>query len=223
MVTVFNESQVEIPDGIQTLDSFCEWAASPTFPERERGRFSFLHGKVWMVKDMELLFLHNLLKLRIGKVGDSIAVEEHLGYFFTDGALVKNAIAGLATEPDGLFVSYESIENGHCELIGNVGEGIMIVSGTPDMTLEVVSGSSVAKDTVELRDLYWQAGVSEYWLVDARGDQVKFDILKRGSKAYTATRSSGGWLKSNVFGRSFRIVEFKDKLGNRQFTLEVKK
>ena len=34
------------------------------------------------------------------------------------------------------------------------------------MTLEVVSSSSVRKDTVDLRDRYYKAGILEYWLVD---------------------------------------------------------
>jgi Uma2 family endonuclease len=37
------------------------------------------------------------------------------------------------------------------------------------MVLEVVSASSVEPDTQTLRELYWAAGIKEYWLVDARG------------------------------------------------------
>src|SRR5256885_8764701 len=47
-------------------------------------------------------------------------------------------------------------------------EGYLELEGTPDMVLEVVSESSVQKDTKRLRQLYWQAGIREYWLVDAR-------------------------------------------------------
>lgn len=221
MVAQMNKACVDIPDNITTLDAFCDWTASRDFPQH--GRFSFIRGKIWMDLEMELLILHNLLKLDIAAVLRAISRAEKLGYVFTDRAFLKNAIVGLATEPDGLFVSFESIREFRAELIEGKGEGLMIVVGTPDMALEIVSSSSVRKDTVELRELYWQAGVAEYWLVDARQEPVKFDILKHGPKGYVATRKVGGWLKSEVFGRSFRITQQKDELGNPQFTLEVKK
>jgi Uma2 family endonuclease len=84
---------------------------------------------------------------------------------------------------------------------------------------EVISSSSVRKDTIELRDLYWQAGIPEYWLIDARHEPVKFDILRHGANRYLPTKKIGGWLKSSVFGRSFRLTKENDQLGNPQFTL----
>jgi len=50
------------------------------------------------------------------------------------------------------------------------------LEGTPDMVLEVVSASSVVKDTETLLQLYWQAGIPEYWLVDARGEALEFTV-----------------------------------------------
>ena len=38
----------------------------------------------------------------------------------------------------------------------------------------------------------------------------------------TETRKQGGWLKSVVFGKSFRLTRRTDRSGNPQFTLEVK-
>jgi Uma2 family endonuclease len=62
------------------------------------------------------------------------------------------------------------------------------LEGSPEMVLEVVSETSVHKDTEELRELYWHAGTLEYWLVDARTDATHFDILHYGRKGYTTTR-----------------------------------
>ena len=90
------------------------------------------------------------------------------------------------------------------------------------MVLEVVSRSSVKKDTEVLVDAYWEAGITEYWLVDARGDAIEFDILKRGPKGYIATRKQAGWLKSAVFGKSFKLTRANDSQGNPEFTLHVK-
>lgn len=100
--------------------------------------------------------------------------------------------------------------------------GALGFTGSPDLVLEVVSNSSVRKDTEVLFDEYWAAGIPEYWLVDARGDDVEFDIHKRGPEGYVATRKQGGWLKSAVLGKSFKLVRTEDADGNPDFTLEVK-
>ena len=70
------------------------------------------------------------------------------------------------------------------------------VGGEPDMVLEVVSDSSVHKDTVVLRQGYWQAGIREYWLVDARREPVYFDILRRTTKGYAAASAMAGSSRS---------------------------
>lgn len=79
--------------------------------------------------------------------------------------------------------------------------------GTPDMVLEVVSTSSVNKDTVILRELYAAAGIPEYWLINPLGGRLEFDILKLSRGRYSATRKNAGWIKSAVFGKSFRLLE----------------
>ena len=90
------------------------------------------------------------------------------------------------------------------------------------MVLEVVSSSSVEKDTIILRDLYWQAGIREYWLVDARGENPIFDILRHTAKGYVATSKQRGWMKSVLFGKSFRLTQNKDALGHPEYTLGVR-
>src|SRR5437879_5526087 len=82
------------------------------------------------------------------------------------------------------------------------------VEGAPDMVLEVVSRSSVQKDTVILPKAYWEAGVREYWLVDARKAPLRFDIFRHTAKGYASTRKqAGGGVKSALFGRVFRLTE----------------
>ena len=98
----------------------------------------------------------------------------------------------------------------------------MELEGTPDMVLEVISASSVTKDTKELRDRYWQAGISEYWLVDVRKNPLRFEILYRDATAYVSIPANAGWLRSKVFGKEFRLVQQVDPLGQPLFTLEVR-
>ena len=81
---------------------------------------------------------------------------------------------------------------------------------------------SVKKDTEELPELYWLAGITEYWLVDARGDHIHFDIFQHAPKGYTAVRKQTGWVKSAVFGKSFKLTRHKDELGNPEYTLAVR-
>jgi Uma2 family endonuclease len=90
------------------------------------------------------------------------------------------------------------------------------------MVLEVVSASSVEKDRETLPDLYWRAGIPEYWVVDARGDRLEFDIFRHDSGGYTAVAKRGGWLKSWVFGRSFRLTRRFDDAGNPDYVLSVR-
>ncbi|MBC8869246.1 MAG: hypothetical protein H8E44_07500 [Planctomycetes bacterium] len=81
--------------------------------------------------------------------------------------------------------------------------------------------TSVEKDTLVLRGLYWQADIPEYWLVDARGDRLQFDILRRHPDGYVPTRKQRGWLESAVFGKSFRLSSRPDELGHPEYTLSV--
>jgi hypothetical protein len=64
--------------------------------------------------------------------------------------------------------------------------------------------------------------VKEYWLVDVRHDPVSFDILRRNSDAFVITRKMGGWLRSIVFRKQFRLVQTADRRGNPKFLLETK-
>jgi Uma2 family endonuclease len=40
------------------------------------------------------------------------------------------------------------------------------VEGPPDLIVEIVSDTSVAKDTRRLPEAYFRAGVAEFWLAD---------------------------------------------------------
>ncbi|MCC6419213.1 MAG: Uma2 family endonuclease [Gemmataceae bacterium] len=135
--------------------------------------------------------------------------------------LLSNLDAEFTCQLDGTFVSFEGLRE-RVRLIEGAKEGHLELEGAPDMVLEVVSASSVQKDTVELRERYWKAGIAEYWLVDARGKRLAFDILRHTAKGYVATRRQGGWLRSAVFGRSFRLTRQDDPLGNPEYSLEIR-
>jgi Uma2 family endonuclease len=217
---VLYDETVDIPDGISDLAAFRRWAHSDDFPQA--GRICFLNGRVWVDMSREQVFTHNQLKQEFNLVLGGLVKSERLGRFFPDGLLLTNDLAQLACQPDGTFVSGQALRLGRVRLVAGDKEGYLEVEGKPDMVLEVVSASSVEKDTETLRELYWRAGIPEYWLVDAREDRLQFDILRHGSGGYVAARKQAGSVKSRVFGKSFRLTRHLDDAGNPDYTLSAR-
>lgn len=221
MHTVFyDDASVRIPDGIRTLASFRRWAHSDRFPKD--GRVSFLDGEVWVDMTPEQVFTHGKIKNEFAYVLTGIEKATRLGSYFPDGTLMVNEEANLCCEPDGMFVRKQSFKLGSVRLVKGTREGFVELKGTPDIVLEVESASSIKKDREILRDLYWRAGIPEYWLVDARSDQPEFEILRHGATGYSATRKSSGWVKSRILDASFRLTRGMDDLGHPTFSLSVR-
>lgn len=215
------EERIAIPAEVVDLDSFCRWATSDQFPER--GQFSYLRGSIWADLTMEKLYSHNQVKQVFAEVLGGLVKSLATGRFLPDGMLLRNSAADLATEPDGMFVSYDALRSGRVQRIEREQPDFLELDGSPEMVLEVVSDTSVQKDTVELRELYWQAGILEYWLVDAREAAPRFELLHHGRKGYKAPRKqAGGWQRSNVFDRSFQLTQTTDPLGDPLYVLNVR-
>src|ERR1700677_3409514 len=98
--------EVRIPAGIDSLDSFCQWARSPEFPSV--GRYSYLRDEIREDLSKEQLFTHSRVTLRISSVLDALITTHAMGYFATDRMLLRNELAAFAAEPDGMFISYTS-------------------------------------------------------------------------------------------------------------------
>jgi Uma2 family endonuclease len=221
MITIRSESdEVQVPTWVVDLESFRRWADADDFPEK--GRIWFLKGGVWVDMSKEQVFSHVLVKTKIAYTLTGLVEAVRLGMYLGDGALWSNEEADASGKPDGLFVSDETLRAGRVRLVEGMEEGYLEVEGSPDMVLEVVSASSVRKDTVTLRQAYWEAGVREYWLVDARKEPLSFDILRRTARGFAAARKQQGWVKSAVFGKAFRLVRNTTALGHPDYTLEVR-
>ena len=217
---VLYDDAVHIPDRIDSLAAFRRWVRSDEFPET--GRICYLDGLVWVDMSKEQLFTHNQVKQEFNLVIGGLVKAEQLGRYFPDGVYLTNDRANLASQPDGTFTSRESLKTGRVRLVEGEKEGYLEISGSPDMVLEVISASSVEKDTETLRDLYWRAAITEYWLVDARTDPLTFTILRRESGGYVAARKQGGWIKSRVFDRVFRLTSRPDDAGNPEYSLSMR-
>jgi len=216
---VLDTHTVRIPAWVVDLDSFRRWVQSDDFPEGDR--ICCLDGEVWIDMSKEQIFTHNQLKGEFNVVVGGFVKREQLGRYFPDGVLVTNTEANLSSQPDGVFVASGSLQAEKVRLVEGVGGGYVEFEDTPDIVLEVVSTSSVEKDTEVLPDVYWRAGSPEYWLVDARGDEPTFDILRHSSNGYVETQRRSRWLRSEVLGVSFGLTRQTDSLGHSAFTLQV--
>lgn len=217
---IVDDVSVSIPSWVVDHASFRRWFYMPDFPEQ--GCVSFLNGEVLFDMSHEQIFSHNRMKMVISRVLDSLATRRKIGVFYPDGLLLSHLGAEVSNNPDGVFVSNAGFENKTVRLVEGAKEGYIELEGSPDMVLEVVSDSSVRKDYELLRDAYWKANIREYWLVDARGERLEFQILKHGSKGYSSVRAVGGWIKSAVFKKSFRLIATKNHLGQPDFELQVR-
>ena len=215
-----NDVQIYVPGWVVNIDSFRRWVDSEEFPKT--GNIWWLNGGVWADMSKEQAFSHLDVKGAIFAVLYFIVKQNKIGRIFTEGFLMTNHEADLSGNPDGLFLSRETIVSDRIRLITGADGGVVEVQGSPDMVLEVVSDSSVKKDNVTLLRAYWTAGITEYWLVDARNDTLKFEILQHGPNGYKRTPKKHGWMTSKLFGKSFQLILEKDASGYPEYSLEVR-
>lgn len=195
------DDTIRVPGQFATLDEFRRWTRSEDYPDR--GLYEYLGGEVWVDLSMETL-LHNQIKTAIAVALGGIVLAESLGRVLTDRMRLVHEDAEISVEPDGMFISHAAVKSNRVRF--EEGAESLEVIGTPDMVLEVVSSHTVQKDTVVLRELYAAAGIKEYWLVNPLTTPVSFELLRLTSKGYAATRKTAGWVKSAVFGKSFRLT-----------------
>jgi Uma2 family endonuclease len=212
---------VSIPTSAFTLAGFRDWATSDDFPEHVRA--AFLGDEVFIDMSNEEPESHISVKDEFIRTIKNLNRELKLGKFYGDGLLVSNEEANVSNNPDASFYSRQALQSGRARLVPKADRPNRYreMEGTPDWVLEVLSDSSVRKDTQQLREAYHRAGIPEYWLVDARGDEIHFQILYRRKSGYAAAPVKDGWQHSRVFGRSFRLVRQQDEFGLLEYTLEV--
>lgn len=214
--------ELVIPPCAYTLDGFRQWALSKDFPQR--GRFTFVGGGLIVDMSPESLERHNEIKTEVSRVLANLVRAESLGRLYTAGALASHPGAGVSSEPDALFLSRDTLKAGRVQFTPEKGhpESSKEIVGGPDWVLEIVSPSSVKKDKQLLREAYYQAGVGEYWLIDALGDQIEFQSLVPGDGEYQPVPESDGWIESPTFNRAFRLTRDTDQYGLRQYTLHAR-
>lgn len=222
--TIVIEEQVEIPAGIDSLADFRRWATSDSFPQR--GRIDYLSGRIEVDMSPEDLFCHGTLKGEIHAALHALVKQGSLGHLFVGQTRISSPKGDLSCEPDVLFVSHDAVKSERVKLVRKRGAepGRFIeIEGPVELVVEVVSDSSVKKDTRRLPPAYFAAGVAEFWLADARRSRLVFQIHRRGQSGFEpAEPDAEGYQRSAVFARSFRLDRQRDAQGLWEYDLRVK-
>jgi Uma2 family endonuclease len=210
---------LSVPPEAHTLAGFRAWALSDDVPEKLP--LTFIRGKVYVDMSKEEIRSHSLVKTECGRTMANLNVDIDFGHIFINGVLVSNVPADVSNNPDIVAVSHRSLKSGRVRYIESKGR-IMEIEGSPDAVVEIVSKSSVVKDLRDLREAYHRARIREYWIIDARGADIVFQILLWRKSGYARSPVHNGWQHSRVFSRRFRLTRKQDRSGLWSYKLEPK-
>ncbi len=217
------EERLEIPLNLEGLAAFRRWALSDEFPEE--GRIDFIEGHIEVEMSPEDLFTHGTVKTEFVVVLGQRAKMAVPGDLFTDRTRISSVPGDVSAEPDIVFLSEECLRAGRVRLIPRTGaqpDRYVEIEGAPDLVVEIVSDASVGKDTRRLPPAYFRAGITEYWLVDARGSEVLFTIHQRGSEGFEPVLvDDEGYQSSIVFAARFRLQRERRAVGGWRYELSI--
>ena len=202
-----------------TLPGFRQWVLSDAFPEKLKA--TYCQGELYLDTSKEEIRTHAAVKTAVAGTMFVLNQQTDFGDLYINGVLVTNEEADVSNNPDLVAVFWESLEKGRVRYLLRKNRE-MEIQGSPDWLTEIVSDSSVFKDLQLLRAAYHRAGVREYWIIDARGDEIVFQILHWRKNGYAAASPRDGWVQSRVFGRSFRLTRQKDRRGGWRYSLAVR-
>lgn len=206
---IMYEENLPIPPDAYTFEGFWRWLESDEFPES--GRIDFLDGEISVDMSPESLYTHGALKVEITATLVELVTRAGRGDVQTDSCRFRSQFAGVSTEPDVMVLLNETLESGRVRFIpyAKYPDQVLAFEGSVDLIVEIVSNSSVGKDLKRLPPLYARAGVRELWLLDARKDDLRFDLLTLDRDRYVpVSPDPEGWLRSPRLERSFRLTRF---------------
>jgi Uma2 family endonuclease len=219
---VIPEENWPIPPEAFTFEGFQRWVESDGFPET--GRIDFLAGQVEAEMSPEDLHTHGIVKAAIAGGLQALIADRDLGEIYVDRTRVRSSSARLSVEPDVVVVLWDSLESGRVRYVPARRKGpdrFSAIEGAPDLIVEILSDRSEVKDGRRLPRLYAQAGVPEFWLADARGREMDFNVLTLSEGAYRSVQpDSEGWLRSPVLGLDVRLTRSKTRLSTWRYRLE---
>lgn len=216
MVTI--EERVTVPHTAFDHSGYRCWVTSDDFPDGIRT--TFVDGEVLVEMTPVSLDTHSLVKGAVTAALWQFVRDNNLGELYPDGTLVTNEAARLSCEPDATFVSWHSFESGLVRLVPRAdGLDYIEVLGSPDLVIEIVSKTSVRKDTKLLREAYARAAIREYWLIDARRDQLRFEILSNRDGSFVSSADALATQSSTVLGGTWQLVRERNRIGHYSYSL----
>ena len=201
------QEEWKLPLDVGSLSAFTQWCRSESFPDQ--GRIDFVKGDIEVDMSPEDLFTHGTVKTHLVSALAQIVDADDLGHVFYDRTRIVHRGANLSVEPDIVFVRHESIDEEHVRLVPKSSAGqdrYIEMDGAVDLVVEIVSDSSSAKDTQRLRIAYAEAGIPEYWIIDARGTFIEFTLLDLRDQTYQeSVADENGYRHSHLFARKFKL------------------
>lgn len=201
------EDELVIPADAFEAPGFERWLRSAEFPAT--GRIDFLDGTIEVDMSPEKLQSHGTPKTTLVRFISNIVEAGELGQVFVDRTRLVSLDGVLSCEPDIVFVSMEALKSGRATYRGaspRAAEDFLEVVGAATLVVEIVSNSSVNKDTRRLPPLYAATGVEELWTVDARGAAVQLSVQHLEGGTYRVARADeDGYLSSRVLARRLRM------------------
>lgn len=221
MATVLLDQGIEIP-AIRDLADFRRWALSDEFPQR--GRIDYICGRIEVDMSPEDVFTHGTLKSEIAARIKGRVDELDLGHTLIAETRVSSVPADLSAEPDVVVITYQALDGGRTRLTPKASgepDRYVEVEGGPDLVVEILSDSSEQKDLRRLPGAYFTAGVREFWLLDARGPEMFFQIHHRGAESFIAAAGDAeGYQRSVVLDTRCRLARSRHARGHWVYRLE---
>ena len=117
--SVIFEERVEIPY-FSSLGDFRKWAMSDGFPASSR--IDYISGRIEVDMSPENVFFHGSVKTEVVRVLGNIIQSAGIGYLFSDQTRVSCPAADLSTEPDVVYLSDNTIDDGRVHLVPSASE-----------------------------------------------------------------------------------------------------
>lgn len=141
-----------VPSTAWQLNGFRAWAQSDGFPKN--GRIDYLAGDIDVDMSPEDLQTHGTVKTAIAAALFSHVSRPRRGFVFVDRTRVASCQPpGLSVEPNLVAVLFSSLDRGLVRQIPAAAKGpgrFVELEGAPDLVVEILSDSSVTKDSERL-------------------------------------------------------------------------
>jgi Uma2 family endonuclease len=144
----------------------------------------------------------NIMKQNFPSLKHQNVVVNLIGIFRS--FLKSNPIGSVLCAPFGVFLNENTQLQPDIIFVGTAQKDIAQsdgIYGVPDLLIEVMSPSSMEIDRFKKFEIYEQAGVAEYWLIDPNNETIEV-YINSGKKykffAFVSATTSNPYIKSKV-------------------------